>query len=315
MRFHPSVALLAFAIFLPNLLWEIQHHFPHVELLANIQRNHRDVTMNPIVFLLWDVLLTNPATTPIWIAGLVALLVGSLRQFRAIGLSWVVTYLLLLATGGRFYYLLPAFPMIMAAGAIALERITESRGWGRIAAVAAIVVVGALIAPSAVPVLPAQTYFRYVELTHLGQPRFEYRPTTSMPQFFADRFGWPEMVATVARAYNSLPPDVRARTAIFGNDFGQSGAIDFYGPRYGLPRSIGGHLSNWYWGPRNYTGESILVLGDHRERLEELFEIVIPMGEIGHPYAMQQEHFTLFLAQKPRGWALKPAWPKLKKFD
>ena len=314
-RWFVLAGALALAIFLPNLLWEIQHHFPHVELLANIQRNHRDVTMNPIVFLLWDVLLTNPATTPIWIAGLVTLLVGSLKQFRAIGLSWVVTYLLLLATGGRFYYLLPAFPMIMAAGAIALERITESRGWGRIAAVAAIVVVGALIAPSAVPVLPAQTYFRYVELTHLGQPRFEYRPTTSMPQFFADRFGWPEMVATVARAYNSLPPDVRARTAIFGNDFGQSGAIDFYGPRYGLPRSIGGHLSNWYWGPRNYTGESILVLGDHRERLEELFEIVIPMGEIGHPYAMQQEHFTLFLAQKPRGWALKPAWPKLKKFD
>ncbi|HSP34538.1 MAG TPA: glycosyltransferase, partial [Thermoanaerobaculia bacterium] len=137
----------------------------------------------------------------------------------------------------------------------------------------------------------------------------------SMPQFFADRFGWPEMAATVARAYWSLPPDVRAKTAIFGNDYGQAGAIDFYGTRYGLPKSISGVLTYWYWGPRTYTGESVLVLGDRRERLEELFEVVKPMAEIGHPYAMAQEHFTLFLAQKPRGWNFQTVWPRMKKFD
>ena len=175
--------------------------------------------------------------------------------------------------------------------------------------------VGALIAPTLVPVLPPAAYFRYVEMTHLAQPQFEHRRTTSMPQLFADRFGWPEMTATVARVYNSLPPDVRAKTAIFGNDYGQSGAIDFYGPRYGLPKSIGGHLSNWYWGPRGYTGESVLVLGDDRETLEREFEIVRPMAEIGHPYAMAQEHFTLYLAQKPRGWTFQSVWPQLKKFQ
>jgi hypothetical protein len=166
-----------------------------------------------------------------------------------------------------------------------------------------------------VPVLPAPTYFRFVEITHLGQPRFEHRQTTSMPQFFADRFGWPEMVATVARAYDSLPPAERAKTAIFANDFGQGGAVDFYGPRYGLPKAIGGHLTYWYWGPRDYTGESVLVLGDNRETLQREFEIVKPMAEIGHPYAMEQEHFTLFLAQRPRGWTLQSAWPQLRKFE
>jgi len=239
-RWFVVAGAIAFAIFLPNLIWEIQHHFPHLELLANIRSNHRDVTMNPVVFLLWDVLLANPATVLIWTAGLVSLLAGSLKQFRVIGLAWLFTWLLLLASGGRFYYLMPAFPMILAAGSISLERFAGMRRWPMIATAAAIVVIGSLIAPSAVPVLSPQTYFRYVELTHLGQPHFEHRATTSMPQLFADRFGWPEMVATVARAYNSLPPDLRARTAIFGNDFGQSGAIDFYGPRYGLPKSIGG---------------------------------------------------------------------------
>ncbi|HEY6843129.1 MAG TPA: glycosyltransferase, partial [Thermoanaerobaculia bacterium] len=168
--------------------------------------------------------------------------------------------------------------------------------------------------PSAVPMLPPQMYLRFVELTHLGQPRFENRGTTSMPQFFADRFGWPEMVAAVAKAYDSLPPAERVKTAIFGNDYGQAAAIDFYGPRYGLPKSIGSHLTYWMWGPRGYTGESVLVLGDNRASLEREFDVVKPMATIGHPFAMAQEHFTLYLAQKPHQ-TFQTWWPQLKKYD
>src|SRR5215212_956567 len=90
-RWFVLAGAIAFLIFLPNLLWEIRHHFPHLEQLANIRRNHRDVQMNPIVFLLWDVLLANPAAAPIWIAGLVSLLRGSLKRYRPIGLAWIVT--------------------------------------------------------------------------------------------------------------------------------------------------------------------------------------------------------------------------------
>ena len=311
-RWFVLAGTIAFAIVLPNLIWEIQYHFPHIEQLANIRRNGRDVQMNPIVFLLWDGLMANPLAAPLWIAGLVSLLTGSLKRYRAIGFAWIVAYLTLIAVHGRFYYLLPAFVMIIAAGAVVVEQIKRSMA---VTYAALIVVAGALIAPIAVPVLPPDAYFRFTEITHIQQPRFEHRRTTSMPQFFADRFGWPEMVATVARVYNSLPPEERAKTAIFGNDYGQAGAIDFYGPRYGLPKAIGGHLTYWYWGPRNYTGESILVLGDDRETLEKKFETVIPMAEIGHPYAMAQEHFTLFLVKKPRGFTLQSAWPWLKKFE
>jgi hypothetical protein len=316
-RWFVLAGAIAFVVFLPNLIWEIQHHFPHLELLANIKRNGRDVQMNPIMFLLWDILMANPVAAPLWIAGLVSLLAGSLKRFRILGLAWVVAYVVLILVHGRFYYLLSAFVMLIAAGAIAVEWMTEPLGrrWMRPGYAALIALGGAFIAPIAVPVLPPAAYFRYTELTHIEQPRFEHRQTTSMPQFFADRFGWPEMVATVARVYNSLPPAERAKTAIFGNDFGQSGAIDFYGPRYGLPKSIGGHLTNWFWGPRGYTGESVLVLGDNRETLESEFEVVRPMAEIGHPYAMAQEHFTLFLAQKPRGWTLRELWPRVKRYD
>jgi hypothetical protein len=311
-RWFVIAGAIAFAIFLPNLIWEVGHHFPHIEQLRNIKRHGRDVQMNPIVFLLFDGLMANPLAAPLWIAGLVSLLAGSLKRYRVIGYAWIIAFVVLIASQGRFYYLMPAFVMIIGAGAVVIERLPRRAG---VAYAALIVLAGVLLAPSAVPALPPETYLRYAEATHLAPPRFEHRRTTSMPQLFADRFGWPEMAATVARAYYSIPPAERAKTAIFGNDYGQSGAIDFYGPRYGLPKSIGGHLTNWYWGPRNYTGESILVLGDDRETLEREFEVVIPMAEIGHPYAMAQEHFTLFWVKKPRGFTLQSAWAKLKKFE
>ena len=57
---------------------------------------------------------------------------------------------------------------------------------------------------------------------------------------------------------------------IIGNNFAESGAIDLLGPRYGLPKSIGVHQSYWLWGPRNYTGEIMIVLGDRPEALAQL---------------------------------------------
>ena len=90
-----------------------------------------------------------------------------------------------------------------------------------------------------------------------------------LPQLFADQFGWEEMAATVARAFHALPPEVQAKTAIFGQNYGQAGAIDLFGPKYGLPKAISGHQNYFLWGPRGYTGESMIVMGDRQERLAE----------------------------------------------
>ena len=119
----------------------------------------------------------------------------------------------------------------------------------------------------------------------------------------------------MAKAYFALPPAERARCAIFANDYGQAGAIDFYGPALGLPKAISGHLSYWYWGPGSYTGDVMLVMGDRREVLEREFDEVRPVAEIGQQFAMAQEHFTLFLCLRPKGWTLPSIWPRLKSWD
>ncbi len=93
------------------------------------------------------------------------------------------------------------------------------------------------------------------------------RPTSlgPLPQIFADQFGWEEMTALVARVYNALPPDIRRQTAIFGQNYGQAGAIDLFGPKYGLPPAISGHQSYFLWGPRDYTGASVIVMQGNRQ--------------------------------------------------
>ena len=123
------------------------------------------------------------------------------------------------------------------------------------------------------------------------------------------------MAAATAKVYDSLPADQRAKTAIFGQNYGEAGAIDFYGPKLGLPKAISGHANYWYWGPRGYTGEIMIVLGNRRDRLEQHFARVEERGSVGNPYAMASEHFTIYLCREPKGRKLDQIWPKLKNWN
>lgn len=311
--------LAAFLIFLPNLIWMVQHHFPHLELLANIRRNQRNVALTPLQFVGQQILAMQPLAFPIWLCGLWRLLISrDGRPFRALGWAYVLALGTLLSTAGRFYYLLPAYPMLLAAGAVVIEGWLDRPrgGWIRPAYVTLLAVTGIVFAPIAMPVLPPATLVRYVEIVGVSQPRLEDRRSSALPQLFADRFGWPEMVATVATVYHGLSPEERAKTAIYANDYGKAGAIDFYGPALGLPKAISGHLTYWYWGPREYSGEIVIVLGEHeRQRLEQYFSSVEEVASVGHPYAMASQHFRVYVCRGPKGRTFQELWPELKNWN
>ena len=122
------------------------------------------------------------------------------------------------------------------------------------------------------------------------------------------------MAATVARVYNNLPAEVRPKTAIFGQNYGQAGAIDLFGPKYGLPPAISGHQTYFLWGPRGYTGESMIVMDDRQERLEQVFTSVQKVASVYHPYSMPYEHFDVFYCRGLKS-PLKEVWPQVKNWD
>jgi len=309
--------LLAFLIFLPNLLWNIQHHFPFLELQANIRRSGRNVDLTPVVFLGQEILTMLPPSAPIWLAGLWFYLFSrSGKPFRALGWAWLLAAGLIVTLNPRVYYLWPAFPVLFAAGGVAWESWLAAPRWQWVKPVYAglMILVGVLLAPLAVPVLPVETFIRYAAAMHLVPPRIETYPLGPLPQIYADQFGWEEMTATVARIYNSLPPEARAKTAIFGQNYGQAGAVDLFGPRYGLPKAISPHQNYFYWGPRDYTGESMIVMAGRQERLQQLFTFVQKAGRVDHPYSMPYEHFDIFYCRGLK-WPLREIWPKLKNWN
>jgi hypothetical protein len=308
---------IAALIFLPNLVWNIGHHFPFLEIEANIRRGGRDVALGPPVFFAQEALMMLPLSLPVWLAGLWFYFFAKPgRRFRALGWAWLFTAVVIVALSPRVYYLWPAFPLLFAAGGVAWETWLARPGWAwvRTAYPALLLAAGGLLAPLAIPVLPPETYIRYTRAVGIGQPRIENHKLGPLPQIFADQFGWPEMVATVVRVYNALPADVRHRTAIFAQTYGQAGAIDLFGPRYGLPPAISGHQSYFLWGPRGYSGDSMIVMGDRRARLEQLFTSVEKVARVEHPYSMPYNHFDVYYCQGIKR-PLADLWPKSKTWD
>ncbi|HTB18854.1 MAG TPA: glycosyltransferase family 39 protein [Bryobacteraceae bacterium] len=308
---------IAFLIFLPNLIWNVQHHFPFLELQANIRANRRDVPLGPGAFFQQEILLMNPLALPVWLGGL-WFFFGSPagRRYRAIGWAWVFAALAIVTLSPRVYYLFPAFPVLFAGGGVLWEQWLQRPrlAWVKFAYPALMIVAGALLAPLAIPVLAPETYIRYTKAIGLEQPRIEMHELGPLPQIFADQFGWEEMTAAVARVYNNLPPEVRAHTAIFAQTYGQAGAIDLFGPKYGLPPAISGHQSYFLWGPRGYTGDSMIVLDDRPENLNRLFTSVAKVAHVYHPYSMPYQHFDVYYCQGMR-LPLAQLWPRAKRWN
>ncbi len=167
--------------------------------------------------------------------------------------------------------------------------------------VSLLVVVALTTAPLALPLLAPDELVRYQQALRIQPPRDYVSESGRLQESFGDMFGWEEMVRTVAAVYHALPPEEQSRAAIFAANYGEASAIDFFGPRYGLPKAICPNQTYFYWGPRQYTGDVMLVLGlndavlntsDHRKQLEAAFRSVEYGPRVEHPYSMTWEHYS-----------------------
>jgi hypothetical protein len=239
------------------------------------------------------------------------------KRFRVLGWAFLVLLaFIMFSANGRPYYVAPVYPMMFAAGAVALEEWFSLRRlqWLKPVYVFLLLITGAIGAPMAIPVLSPVNYIRYSQSLHLVPPPVETDKLGPLPQFYADMFGWEDTAVEVSRIYNSLPQDVRPKTAIFSNTYGQAGAVDLFGEKLGLPKAISNHQSYFLWGPRDYTGESVIVLGVRRQELEQFFNSIEPVGKVANPYSMPNEHFTIYYCRQPK-IPLQQLWPTIKKWS
>lgn len=308
----------AFLIFLPNLLWNAYYDWPFLQLMRNIRAEGRDVVLGPGQYFFQQTILVHPLTAPVWIAGLLALFFSPrLKPYRFLGWAYIICYAVLFALHGKNYYLSPAYPMLLAAGAVAIDFALDrpSTAWLKPAIAVVLLASGARLVPVTVPVFAPDHFIAYVKGLPFKLPVMEYQHQRAvLPQWYADQFGWQEIVDETAVAWNQLATSERSDCAIFAQDFGQAGAIDFLGRRYGLPPALSGHQTYFLWGPRGYSGQCMIVLGDNRKRLEQLFDNVQYVGtSADNPYALERE-IAVWTCRGPKFGTLAELWPQLKKW-
>jgi hypothetical protein len=315
-RWFAAAIALTILIALPNLLWQYHHHWPTWEFLQNGRLENKNVKVGPATFILEQIATLHPLNVFIWGAGLVWLLIAS----RAKGFRWIAaTYLfflaIMIALHAKDYYLVPIYPMLFAAGGLAWEGTSAkstARTW-RIATVSTVLVLtAAIIFPMASPILPPAQWIRYTQALHLTTKAQEKYSSGPLPQFYADRFGWQEMVDQVTRIYNSLPPEDQAKAGIYCSNYGEAGAINFLGK--GLPFAVSGQNNFFLWGPHGYTGEVMIVVsGASPEEMRQNYASVEIAGEMDHPYSMAFEHRHIYLA-RGRKANFTADWPDFKHY-
>jgi hypothetical protein len=308
---------LALVLALPNFAWQASEGFPFLAHIKGVQAAGRDFVRGPVSFMVDQAMIMQPVLAPLWILGVVWMFLGSQRRQLAV-YAWAFVLVLgvFIATHGKDYYPTPIYPVAFAAGAVAVEGLWERNPWRRLRWLYAglAVVAGAVLAPLAAPILSPEALLRYEETLGLKPPEFEHQNNGPLPQYFADEFGWEDMVRAVAQVYHTLTPAEQADTAIFSNSWGDAAAIDFFGPRYGLPRAICKNDSYWAWGPRGYTGKIVIVLHSDGTGDRQHFSSVVAAGRVQHPYSRRDEWYDIFLC-RGLNQDLIQLWPGLRTLD
>ncbi len=292
---------LSILIWLPNVLWQAQHNFISLDFLKHIHT--RDIGEGRMTYFLPQQLELTGARFPLAMAGLYFCFSRNGKRLRMIGIMFAVTLLLFTVARGRWYYMGPAYAMLYAAGAVWGE------GW-----------LATMTRPKAMRVRRAVWITLIVELIITTAFWLPLAPVNSrwfamvnqVQGDFREQFGWRELVQEVAKIRDSLTPEERAHLGILGTNYGEAGAINLYGPEYGLPRAISGVNSFWYRGYGDPPPQTVIVVGLSRKSLDKHFGPCRLAGHTWNQYGIQNEetedHPDIWVCGPP-----KEGWPQFWK--
>jgi hypothetical protein len=295
---------LSIFIFLPNLIWQAQHGFISLEFLSHIHARDLRQGRYSGFFLqqLW--VCINLVTVPLVALGLWFYLVREEgRRYRLVGWTTAITFALFVVAGGRSYYTAPLYPALLAAGCVlagnwlsdrqpGLRRAFYATQWVLMAAS------GVLFACIVTPVATIRSRL--------------WNETSKIHDQFREEIGWPELAEHVAQVYTSLSPEERGRTGILTGNYGEGGALNLYGPQYGLPHAMSGTNSFWYRGYDQRQPQTVILAGFDLEEGQELFESCSVAAKNENRFGVvneeSKEHPDILLCRN-----MKKTWPEFWK--
>ncbi len=308
---------LCLVIISPYLIWQITNHWPTLEYWNNYG-TLRVFKASPSQFFMNILVYMNPLLLPLWVAGLY-------RIFRRLnGVNYGFLGLLFLLSLALFYYFHAAIRMLpelfiplLAAAAVLVEDILNGvrwKKWARGLALIYLLIAGALVLPWSLPILPINT------LTGMtGYAKYWYQSiresnagTSYLPVFLIGRLGWSKLVQDVAAVYNQLPAEDRAAAGIFTDWYSPAGAVDLYGPRYGLPHAVSGSLTYYLWGP-GYSWDVMLMVTSKTNHMSVFFNECEQKGTTQPEANAAMDRLYIFLCKKPKIPA-EAIWKSVKSY-
>jgi 4-amino-4-deoxy-L-arabinose transferase-like glycosyltransferase len=291
---------IALVLVAPVIVWQIQHHFVALAWMKSIHA--RDISWGRTDWFLLNQLwrVTSPITIPLSFAGLWYLFATPAgKPFRMLGWMFVIPLVLFLIARGRDYYMAPAYPILLAAGAVwgesKLSGFSPRAQRSALRATWIAFAIGAMIiAALIVPVAPINSsWWRFANAANGGG--------------FDMEIGWPEAAATVASVRDSLPTADRGGLGVLAGDEGSAGAINLYGRAYGLPEAISGMNSNWLRGYGNPPPQTVIAIGMDPEFLLSNFSACRPVARLTNQYGVVNEtigkYSTVYVCGPPvKGW-------------
>jgi len=311
---------IIFLLFLPYIIWQVEYNFPTLEFMRNASM-YKNVHFTPIEFMKEQMLLAHPLA---FILVLTALYFFFFNRegikYRLFGWMYVSILVFFIITHAKPYYIAPILPLMFAGGAIGfislLKIIHKKAITGIILSLYLIVLIlsGIVLAPLTLPVLSIDKYIDYQNALGLAPTVGENHEMGVLPQMYADMFGWEEMVSEVAKVYHKLSREEQENCVIFGSNYGEAGAIDFFSDKYKLPGAISNHNNYWIWGPGQDSIGVIIVIGLEENELNGIFREVEQAGIFRNKYVMPYENNLPIFICRNAITPLQEIWKNIKSF-
>ena len=313
-----GAAGLTFLIALPTLLWQYNHNWPLLHHMKELRETQLKF-ISPADFLKEQVLMFFAAFY-IWIMGVIWLFTSTGKSYRLLAWIYLTVILVLVATSGKNYYSLGAYPMLFAAGAVGLQQWTANKlKWLRWAIVAFMLFLSWVAAPMSMPLWKPKklaAFYKEKELDKMGFLKWEDQKNHALPQDFADYLGWKEMSVKAESFYQSLPKPIKDSTIIYCRHYGQAGALKYYGSNSIFKqRTISDNGSFLTWIPDNFSFRHLILIGrnmpDKDDAVFQHFEKVSIIDSVNNMYSRQYGDKIIFF-EKIDSLGLKLAIDGLK---
>jgi hypothetical protein len=305
----------AFLIVLPNLIWQISNNFLSIEFYKNASALKNNPTP-PLKIVIDQLLSSNPIAGILWVTGLVWFLRAKERsEYRTLGIAFLLMLAMMVAAqSNRADRIALYIPVLVAGGAVVWEHLNAKcfMKWLIPATAVLLFIVGIVSMPIVLPVMSPSATSDYIQKIGM-QPSFEKGVSAKLPQNLADRFGWKELADSVAAVIQRLPELERHSVVLAGQNYGDAGALEYYGRSLNFPKIISGHNSYWLWGPGEQAA-ILIIVGNPRSRMEELFYDVQEGTRASTGWQMNYEcNRPIWICRKPK-MPLTEIWPKAKMF-